>query len=60
MKRLLHEPLSIYSLLISNSGLILISFEISNSSSSWELNPKVSADSKPNEIPSFWTNSFFL
>ena len=60
MKRLRTELLSTHSRLGLNSGLNLVSFEISKSSASWELNPKTSNDSKPNEVSSFWANSIFL
>ena len=59
MKHLLSESLSTYFRLVSNSGLNLVSLEISNSNSSRELNPKTSYDSKPNEVSSFWANSIF-
>ncbi len=49
MKPSLPESLSTYSRLVSNSGLNLVIFEISNSSYPWELNLKTSYDSKPNE-----------
>ena len=60
MKRLLSEMLFIYFRLVSNSGLNLVSFKISNSSSSWELNPKTSYDSRPNEVSCFWASSIFF
>ena len=53
IKPLVFEPLSTYSKLVSNSGLNLVSLEISNSSSSSELKPRSSQDSKPNEVSFF-------
>ncbi|MCL2934254.1 MAG: hypothetical protein MGG11_19010 [Trichodesmium sp. MAG_R03] len=53
VKTLLFESLLTYFELVSNSGLNLVSLEISNSSSSSELKPRSSKDSKPNEVSLF-------